>query len=290
MKFQQFVPEYNAELRKIIFGKPCPNKPDTTAEDVVLWMQTHTEEIFIRSKRPYYRMYPGVTEALTRLGIEKHDISKVRPPVNPLSLEFPVDSPLIAGDRKIVNILFMEFAEEDDNSPFVEDCLFIEYRSHVDTFGVITFSREYDEIMRLVNSGSEAEAETYKVVLQIVFGVCMIPQSDTSLITPRVLNRDLEKFEATGDIKFVERAKRNGVIGWDVGRDIPTLEEMESLRQQGEAGRKSPHWRMGHFALRHTGEGRVDKKVVWIKETFINKNLLKEVPHGYHDKEKIGDS
>jgi len=280
MKFQQFVPEYNAELRKIIFGKPHPSKPDATDEDKVLWKQIHTEENFIRAKRPYYRLYPGVTEALTRLGIEKHDISKVRPPVNPLSLEFPVDRPLIAGERKIVNILFMEF-EEDDS-------LFIEYRSNFDTFGVITFPREHEEIMRWLHSDSDVEPTM--TILQIIFGVCMIPQSDTSLITPRVLNRDLEKFEATGDIKFVERAKRNGVIGWDVGRDIPTMEEMESLRQQGEAGRKSPHWRMGHFALRHTGEGRVDKKVVWIKETFINKNLLKEVPHGYHDKEKAGDS
>ena len=77
---------------------------------------------------------------------------------------------------------------------------------------------------------------------------------------------------------------------WNVGRDIPILEEMEKFRQQqGEPGRKSPHWRMGHFAIRRTGEGHTDKTIVWIKETFVNKNLLKEVPHGYHGKEAAED-
>ena len=99
-------------------------------------------------------------------------------------------------------------------------------------------------------------------------------------------NRDKEKFDSTGNVKFIERARRNGVHGWAVGRDIPTLEEMEALRQQGESGRKSPHWRMGHFAIRRTGEGRANSTVVWIKESFVNKNLLQEMPHGYHDKEQ----
>jgi hypothetical protein len=278
MRFRQFVPEYSAAERESIGMRQRLETP----EKIALFQQAVTEENFIRNRRPFYRLYPGVTEALTRLGIEKIDVSKIHPPVNPLSLEFPVDRPLTAGTRKIVNILFMEF--EDD------DCLFIEYRSHVDTFGVITFPRENKQIIRLMDTTAEADKETFNALLQIVFGVCMIPQSDTSLIAPRVLHRDLEKFESTGDMKFVDRARRNGVNGWDVGRDIPTLEEMETFRQQqGEPGRKSPHWRMGHFAIRRTGEGHTDKTIVWIKETFVNKNLLKEVPHGYHGKEAAED-
>jgi hypothetical protein len=274
MRFQPFVPEYDAAKREAIGTR----KHHKTDEEIALLEQVLTEEHFVQNRRPFYRVYPGVTEALTRLGIEKLNISTIHPPVNPLSLEFPVDHPLVAGNRKIVNILFMEF--EANNS------LFIEYRSHVDTFGVLTFPREYEKIVQLMDTQMESEKETFKAVLQVVFGVCMIPQSDTSLITPRVLNRDLEKFESTGDMKFVERARRNGVNGWDVGRDIPTLEEMETFRRrQGEPGRKSPHWRMGHFAIRHVGKGHADKVIVWVRETFVNKNLLKEVPHGYHGKE-----
>jgi len=275
MKFCQFVPEYTAENREIVIRTPQPQRYKTT-EDEALVMQVKTEEHFIRNKRPFYRLYPGITEALTKIGIEKHDISKIHPPVNPLSLEFPADSPLIAGTRKIVNILFGEFKDTDS--------LFIEYRSHVDTFGVIMFPREKETIMHLIgDTKEESDRETNKVVLQIVFGVCMIPQADVDLIKPLVLNRDKEKFASTGDIKFVERARRNGVNGWDVGWDVPTEEEMKILRQQhGEPGRKSPHWRMGHFAIRHTGEGRSIPVIRWIKETFINKDIWKEVPTGYH--------
>jgi hypothetical protein len=272
MKFRQFVPEYNAATREAIWRRERPGKTD---EEIAFFLQAVAEESFIREKQPFYRLYPGVTEALTRLGIEKIDVSKIRPPVNPLSLEFPIDRPLIAGTRKITNILFMEFEKSDT--------LFIEYRSPADGYSMIIFPRENKQIIHLLYKTPEEDSETYKVVLQIVFGVCMIPQSDESLITPRVLNRDLEKFKATGDQKYLDRAKRNGVYGWDVGRDIPTEAEMETYRQQhGEPGRKSPHWRMGHFAIRRTGEGHTDKKIVWIKETFVNKNLLKEVPTGYH--------
>jgi hypothetical protein len=114
----------------------------------------------------------------------------------------------------------------------------------------------------------------------------MIPQEDSDLIKPLVLNRDKEHFESTGDMKYIERARRNGVNGWDVGRDIPTPEEMETLRQQaGEHGRKSPHWRTGYFAIRHTGEGRSVPVIRWIRETFVNKDLWKEIPQGYYGEE-----
>jgi hypothetical protein len=274
MKFRQFVPEYNASERESIGTSHC--ETSEVAEEIALFLQAVAEENFIRNKRPFYRLYPGITEALTKIGVEKHDISKIHPPVNPLSLEFPIDRPLIAGTRKIVNILFGEFENTDS--------LFIEYRSHVDTFGVILFPREKETIMHLIgDTKEESDRETNKVVLQIVFGVCMIPHTETDLIKPLVLNRDKEKFAATGDVKFIDRAKRNGVHGWEIGRDIPTQEEMEILRQQhGEPGRKSPHWRMGHFAIRHTGEGRSIPVIRWIKETFINKDLWKEVPTGYH--------
>lgn len=280
MKFKPFIPEYDAARREAIGRRRTPE----TQEGKVLYRQVVVEEHFAQNRRPFYRLYPGVTEALTRLGIEKIDISMIRPPVNPLSLEFPEGRPLIAGSRKIVNILFMEF-EYDDS-------LFIEYRSHVDTFGVSTFPRKYNVIESMLNNlATDSERETTRTVMQIVFGVCMIPQSDTSLILPRVLNCDSDKFEATGDPKYIERAKQRGVVGWDVGRDLPTAEEMETLREQhGVPGRKSPHWRNDHVAIRYTGQGRTIPVLTRIKGALVNKDLLKEIPHGYHGKETADDS
>ena len=90
MNFRQFVPEYDAIKREAIGTR----KRHETDEEIALLRQMPAEENFIQARRPFYRLYPGVTEALTRLGIEKLKVSKIHPPVNPLSLEFPADRPL----------------------------------------------------------------------------------------------------------------------------------------------------------------------------------------------------
>lgn len=275
MRFQPYVPEYNAQQREVIGVR----KKEDTIEDIVRWKQVFMEENFIQSRRPFYRVYPGVIGAMTRLGIEKLDVSKIHPPTNPLSLEFPVSHPLQGGTRQIRNLLFMEMRHDDS--------LFIAYTSHVGTFGVLTFPREHDQIIKMFDQQQDADQPTFKSLLQMVFGICMIPQSDSDLMTPLVLNKDKEKFAISGDPKYIERARRNGMNGWSVGQDIPTPEEMAALREQtdaGESGRKSPHWRMGHFAIRYTGEGRSIPVVTWIKEAFVNKDLYRKMPTGYHGK------
>jgi len=45
-------------------------------------------EIHAFRRRPFYRVYPGVTAETLRIDIGKIDISKVHPPVNGLALEF----------------------------------------------------------------------------------------------------------------------------------------------------------------------------------------------------------
>jgi hypothetical protein len=164
--------------------------------------------------------------------------------------------------------------------------LYIEFVPSNGNQGFFLFPRKYPSILDYFRGEPDADQGLINQITQIVFGVCMIPQTDESLIKPLVLNRDKEKFAATGDVKFIDRAKRNGVHGWEIGRDIPTPEDMEILRQQhGEPGRKSPHWRMGNFAIRYTGEGRSVPILCWIKETFVNKDLWKEVPTGYYGNE-----
>ena len=273
MRFRQFVPFLNARVRQNVansMGTPYEADEDEAA-------LTLAEEIHASNRRPFYRVYPGVTAAMLRLGIEKIDISNVHPPVNGLALEFAEGYFIRAGHLEIANLMIAELGEE---------ILFIEFVHSDGNRGQCKFSRVHQSILNGLRNKPEVERNLLTQIMQIAFGVCMIPMTDTDLIKPLVLNRDKEKFEATGDMKFVDRAKRNGVHGWELGRDIPTPEEMETLRQQrGEPGRKSPHWRMGHFAIRHTGEGRSVPVVRWIREAFVNKDLWKEVPHGYYGNE-----
>jgi hypothetical protein len=229
------------------------------------------------SRRPFYRVFPGVTAAMLRLGIEKIDVSKIRVPINGLALEFAEGHFIEGGHLDITGMLLVD----------LDNFLLVEFVYTSNQRGYFKFPREHQTVLDWIKGKSPVEQSLMSQTLQIAFGVCAISQSDTDLIKPLVLNRDKEKFEATGDEKFIERAKRNGVYGWEVGKDIPTPEEMEAFRKQaGEPGKKSPHWRTGYFAIRHTGEGRSVPVVRWIKESFVNKTLLKEVPTGFYGKEE----
>lgn len=49
--------------------------------------------------------------------------------------------------------------------------------------------------------------------------LCLL-ENAPSVIEPDVLGKDRDKFEQTGDRKFVDKAHRRGKIGWNVGRRI----------------------------------------------------------------------
>jgi hypothetical protein len=272
MKFRQYVPTLDAKTRlKIAHAHGTPFQADDYTE-----LMTTAQEMHAWNRRPFYRVYPGVTAAMLRLGIEKIDISNVCPPVNGLALEFAEGYFINIGHIEITGLMVADLGKR----------LYVGFVHADNTRSFIQYPREYKTLIDRLKTMPEDEQDLTTQIMKIVFGVCMIPQTDSDLIKPLVLNRDKEKYESTGDVKFIERARRNGVNGWEVGQDIPTPEEMETFRQQqSEPGRKSPHWRMGHFAIRYTGEGRSIPVVRWIKETFVNKDLWKEVPHGYYGEE-----
>lgn len=274
MRFRPYTPTMNARTRQNIANlQNTPERADLQTATIAV-----AGEIHASNRRPFYRVYPGVLNALFRLGIEKIDISHVRLPVNGLALEFAEGHFIQVDPFEISNLMVAEIGEKQ---------LFIEFVHADGKRGFTKFPRIHQTVLERLETISATERDLMTRIMQVVFGVCMIPQSDLDLVKPLVLNRDKEKYEETGDVKYIERAKRNGVHGWEIGRDIPTPEEMAAFREQaGEPGRKSPHWRTGHFAIRHTGEGRSIPVVRWIKETFVNKDLWKEVPHGYYGKEE----
>ncbi len=89
--------------------------------------------------------------------------------------------------------------------------------------------------------------------------------NDPGLVIPEVLNADQDKYAATGDLKYVEKAKRRGVVGWSVGRDIESC----------------PHYRRPHLAIRHTGPGRTVPRIVPVKGSVVHREKVTQVPTGY---------
>ncbi len=47
--------------------------------------------------------------------------------------------------------------------------------------------------------------------------------NDPDAITPDVPADDRQKYEASGDQKYVDRAHRRGKLGWNVGQQIEVM-------------------------------------------------------------------
>jgi len=80
MKFRQYIPALDARTRQKIYDAHAKSRQ--TDKDMANF--TVAYEIHASNRRPFYRIYPGVTAAMLRLGMEKIDISGIRPPVNGL--------------------------------------------------------------------------------------------------------------------------------------------------------------------------------------------------------------
>ena len=55
--------------------------------------------------------------------------------------------------------------------------------------------------------------------VRLCCSLCLL-ENDPEVISPDVLADDRAKFEETGDQKYVDKARRRGKVGWDVGRHI----------------------------------------------------------------------
>jgi hypothetical protein len=117
---------------------------------------------------------------------------------------------------------------------------------------------------------SPEELESAMNMISLIVGICMLSTDKADeLIVPDVLAADRDKFESTLDDKYVERARRRGKVGWDVGKHLTV----------------SPHWRVGHMMLLKSGvAGRQQSRLVWRRGTMVKRSLATQLPTGYEGK------
>ena len=94
--------------------------------------------------------------------------------------------------------------------------------------------------------------------------LCLLDE-DPEVISPDVFFDDRRDYEETGGEKYVEKARRRGKVGWDIGRRIEKL----------------PHYRRPHMALVWTGKGRKIRKVVPRKGSIVHRDKVEEIPSGF---------
>jgi len=241
--------------------------------------QMMNERDWEKARRPYYNVFPSIIPMLTRLNLDL-DSSLIRLPLPVLCVRLPKDmakNPLKfdwKGEEIAVHCMLL--GEINDGTGI---SVMIDIGETMPQIGFPIYS--YRNFRRREGLTVENALRELKPDWSVAMGVtipdfivddcirlccslCLL-ENDPEVISPDVLADDRAKFEQTGDQKYVEKAKRRGKVGWDVGRQIEVI----------------PHYRRPHMALVWTGRGRGVPRIVPRRGSIVHREVLGKVPSGF---------
>lgn len=135
--------------------------------------------------------------------------------------------------------------------------------------------------------GEPYPASLMSRVMSIYATLCLLDE-DSELLDRIVLSADKELMRRTLDpekqAQIIQRALRQGVNGWDVGRRI------EEEIQQGER-EQGPHFRRPHFAIRWMGKKpNLEPKIRPVRGTLVNRDKVTQIPTGFVEEADSADT
>lgn len=245
------------------------------------YQQLLSEPTWEEARKPYYNVWPSIVPMLTRLNLDL-DSALIQLPLpalcirlpkhnNPLAfrrddLPFEIRSILLSeiNDGRGLSLL-IDIGETMDKCPF-QVPLFT-YRNFPRREG-LTVEQSLASLGRGVTAdvGVQIPETLIDDCVRLCCSLCLL-ENDRSVIEPDVLSKDRDKFEATGDDRYVDKAHRRGKVGWNVGRHIEV----------------APHYRRPHMALVWTGRGRAVPRVVSRRGSVVHRELVEKVPSGFGD-------
>lgn len=229
------------------------------------------ELLWARERRPYYNIWPGMIDPLFGVDVTKIDPGKVRLPVNSLVIRFP-------GTFTNIRTILVTCDGEDTWGFRVDDGMSFDLDYPMSSKMTWQFSTD-----GLIPPRSEVKKRTYLIsdmprtdtvdliydAFQITFAIALL-RNDPDVIVPKPLAADEHRFQQTGDMSLIEKARRKGCNQFDVGRNIII----------------QPGVRRPHFAIRHMGKQPDTIPVLRpIKGSIVRRTILTSVPQGYLDDE-----
>jgi hypothetical protein len=130
-----------------------------------------------------------------------------------------------------------------------------------------TLEQEIEDIPRHKSAGQGVQVpqEVVNDCVRLCCTLCLL-ELDPAIIEPDVLNDDRDKWDKTHDPKYVEKAKRRGKFGWNVGAQLHVI----------------PHYRSASpAALYWTGPGRTIPKIRFRRGTIVHREQVEKLPEGY---------
>lgn len=253
------------------------------------WIKTQMkhEVVWYSLRKPFYNIWPCVAEGLARTPLDLPCQSVIEPLQKlpgTILLRMAVGHELHVDDTPLYTVLasrtVLRAPGGKDERGLVVFCNGGEFETEKGlslpilwnaSFGLENGTvedslRELEE--KYHSSLNDIEGRVIQLAVRLVLGVALIG-FDPSIVDSVVLAKDADKYEKTKDPKYLERAKNNGVVGWEIGRDIEV----------------SPHYRHPHFAIRWTGTGRTVPKLRPIKGCIVKRKMIAQIPTGTDETE-----
>ncbi len=236
----------------------------------------------VKHRRPFYRMWPGFVENIAKMNMPTN-FPQFYLGVDSLEIDF-MDSPemslLLDTGMGVIQCISMQQMWTSPNQAgdlfWILAIQYLEYGSNAVKYLTV-----------LLNN--KIVPEMPEMLAKIIYSLYLV-KNNPDIVQPKVLAKDLEKYKATGDEKYVLKARRNGFIGYDVGKELPTKSEIKQMRKENSEalshGQKCPHIRSSHLHLFWTGTERSIPVIKLVKETFVNVAKLREIPQGYYGENK----
>lgn len=239
-------------------------------------IQSWIEGWWIENVRPYYKVFPAIIPSLMKipLSIRVDDLQKRN---RVFLVRFQDPSPIVLGKWSLTSVL-CAFTDDTEDSVrrimVIGRCISSEiggelsYGPSAWDAGGVTLEERLATIPPEVRLSSEITPEENQLIKEACFRIAFcvnLLDDNPSSVVPEVLAADREKYEATHDQKYIDKARRRGVVGWSIGADYEVC----------------PHYRRPHFALRYTGKGGTIPRIVPVKGAVVHRSKLTDVPTGH---------
>ena len=225
------------------------------------------------NNRPFYNVWPKIIPMLTRLDLSQLQGNMMKPRYKTVCLRFPVqDNPLTFNGVTLRSLLVGPVETPRGYGYFTaQDYGEVENGYSTITTDWVTMYQDRSLAETLAGRKQRPSAthglpipiEITMDAWRLVFTLALL-DDDPELIERIVLAADRDNYERTGDQKYVAKAERRGVLGWDIGKRIEVM----------------PHYRRPHLGLRWCGEGRTQARIVPIKGAIIHREAVVKMPTG----------
>jgi hypothetical protein len=241
--------------------------------------QLQNERDWEKARRPYYNVWPSFVPMLTRLNLDL-DSGLIKLPMSALCVRFPKETnPLTfdwKGEEIAIRCILMGDMNQGKGISILIDVgeMMGDGDVGVPVYTYRNFRRKpgltVEEAIRelgpntMADLGVQIPDPLVMDCIRLCCSLCLL-ENDPSIISPDVLSKDRDRFEKTGDEKYVDKAHRRGKVGWDVGRHVEVM----------------PHYRRPHLMLSWTGPGRAVPKIVPRRGSIVHREAVEKVPSGF---------